>query len=115
MSIKNNKNNKKKKKEEAKFRFTKADLITKIAKEGGVTITETEIFYNIFEKVLTEAITHYSEVILSVGLGRFVLKTQPAGKLTNVKGKKIYYPESTVVKFKISNTLKQAVKKIKLT
>ncbi|AYJ01157.1 DNA-binding protein [Candidatus Phytoplasma ziziphi] len=89
--------------------------MTQIAKEGRVTITETEAFYNIFEQELTKAITNYSKVILSVGLGRFVLKTQPAGKLTNVKGKKIYYPESTVVKFKISNTLKQAVKKIKLT
>ncbi|WAN63146.1 DNA-binding protein HU [Candidatus Phytoplasma rubi] len=112
MSTKNKKNNQK---QEAKFYFTKADLIKQIAKEGGATITETEDFYNIFEKVLIEVITNYLEVILSAGLGRFVLKTQPAVQLTNFTRKKFFYPESTIIKFKISDALKKVVKKIKLT
>ncbi|WP_284928684.1 HU family DNA-binding protein [Candidatus Phytoplasma sp. AldY-WA1] len=91
------------------------DLITQIAKVGGTTIKEAEAFYNIFEKVLTTAITNYSEVILSAFIGRFILKTHPGGQLTNFKGKKIFYDESTIVAFKISSSLKKLVKQIKLT
>ncbi|WP_341266686.1 HU family DNA-binding protein [Candidatus Phytoplasma fraxini] len=114
MIKKNNKKNKNQQKQEAKFRFTKADLIQQITKEGGVTIIETEAFYDIFEKVLTEAITNYSEVTLSNKLGKFVLKTVPAGRLTTPQGKKITYPACTSVRFQVSDTLKRAVKNIKL-
>jgi len=114
MSTKNKKNKKHNQKKEAKFRFTKIDLIAQIAKVGGTTIKEAEAFYNIFEKVLKTSITNYSEVILSP-FGRFILKTHPGGQLTNFKGKKIFYDESTIVGFKISSALKKLVKQIKLT
>jgi nucleoid DNA-binding protein len=115
MSTKNKKNKRNNQKKEAKFRFTKIDFIAQIAKEGGTTIKEAEAFYNIFEKVLKTAITNYSEVNLSAFIGTFILKTHPGGQLTNSKGKKIFYDASTIVGFKISNSLKKLVKQIKLT
>lgn len=128
MTKKNNKNNKNKQIQDEKFRFIKADLISQIAKEGKVTISEVKTFYDIFEKVLTEAITNYSEVMLP-GFGKFVLKSCPAqtrpeiffklNKKTGRKerietGKQIHYPAYTAVRFKVTEHLKQAVKDIKL-
>lgn len=110
--------------------MTKKELIYQIAKEGKVSVTETEAFYDIFEKVLLKAITNQAEVILSPRLGRFMLKTKKpqirpemifeinkkTGKRRGVPtGNIVEYPASTVVHFKISSSLKQAVKPIELT
>lgn len=108
--------------------MTKKELIKKIAETHKTSINKIEEFYNSFEKVLIEAIATNEEVILSPFIGRFILKTSLERRIPEIKfiinqdgektgiktGRSITCPQTTVVKFKISDTLKQKVKHLDL-
>ncbi|RMI87578.1 HU family DNA-binding protein [Candidatus Phytoplasma solani] len=95
--------------------MTKKELIRKIAEVNETSITKTEEFYNSFEFALNEAITTYEEVVLSPQIGKFILKSRKAHIGRNPKtGKKLKIPAKTVVTFKPSKSIKDAVKKLEL-
>jgi DNA-binding protein HU-beta len=109
--------------------MNKKELIKKIAEGNQISITKMETFYKNFEQILIEAITSNEEVILSSSIGRFVLSTSSQRIMPEIKftinkktGKRsakktsrmITYPPITVVKFKISDALKQKVKNLQL-
>ncbi|MEC4559019.1 MAG: HU family DNA-binding protein ['Conium maculatum' witches'-broom phytoplasma] len=95
--------------------MTKKELIKKLAEVNQTSITQTEAFYKNFENTLIEAITSHEEAILSPKLGKFILKNRQAyiGRNPNT-GKKIKIPAKTVVTFKLSQTIKDKVKDLKL-
>ncbi|MDO8059402.1 HU family DNA-binding protein ['Crotalaria aegyptiaca' phytoplasma] len=93
--------------------MTKKELIKKIAEANQTSITKTTEFYHLFEKILSEAITTNTEVILSPQIGKFVLKAKKAYLGRNPQtGKKIKIPAKTVVTFKLSKTIKDQVKEL---
>ncbi|WP_373402804.1 HU family DNA-binding protein [Candidatus Phytoplasma solani] len=95
--------------------MNKKELIRKIAEVNKTSITKTEEFYHIFEKTLIEAIATNEEVVLSPQIGKFILKSRKAHIGRNPKtGKKLKIPAKTVVTFKLSKTIKDAVKKLEL-
>ncbi|WP_373402802.1 HU family DNA-binding protein [Candidatus Phytoplasma solani] len=95
--------------------MTKKELIKKIALANKTSITQTEEFYNSFEDTLIESITSNPEVTLSPQIGKFILKSRKAHIGRNPQtGKKIQIPAKTVVTFKPSKTIKDAVKKLEL-
>ncbi|WP_339332504.1 HU family DNA-binding protein, partial [Paulownia witches'-broom phytoplasma] len=64
---------------------------------------------------LMKAITSNEEVVLSPKIGKFVLKTRKAYMGRNPKTrKKLKIPAKTVVSFKMSKSIKDEVKKVKL-
>ncbi|MGL9687857.1 MAG: HU family DNA-binding protein [Candidatus Phytoplasma sp. TWB_XP] len=95
--------------------MTKKELIKEVAKQLKTSVVKTEEFYNSFENTLIEAITSNEEVVLSPQLGKFVLKTRKAHMGRNPQtGKKLKIPARTAVSFKVSKSLKDEVKKLKL-
>ncbi|RMI87568.1 HU family DNA-binding protein [Candidatus Phytoplasma solani] len=95
--------------------MTKKELIRKIAEVNETSITQTEEFYNSFEFALNEAITTNEEVVLSPQIGKFILKSRKAQIGHNPQtGEKIQIPAKTVVTFKLSKPIKDAVKKLEL-
>ncbi|CCP88382.1 DNA-binding protein HU, partial CDS, partial [Candidatus Phytoplasma solani] len=58
--------------------MSKNELIRQIALNNGTTIKEAKEFFDIFEEVLTNAITSNEEVVLSPKVGRFILKKREA-------------------------------------
>ncbi|WP_323847677.1 MAG: HU family DNA-binding protein [Phytoplasma sp.] len=95
--------------------MTKKELIKKLAEVNQTSITQTEAFYKNLENTLIESITSNEEVILSLSIGRFILKTRKAHMGRNPQtGKKIKIPAKTVVTFKLSQTIKDKVKDLKL-
>ncbi|BAD04619.1 MAG: HU family DNA-binding protein [Candidatus Phytoplasma asteris] len=109
--------------------MTKKELIKSIAEKNKTSITQTEEFYNSFENAIIKAITNNAEVVLSSKLGKFILKTRKAhltpetkfiiNKRTGKKnaqrtGKNLKIPSKTVVTFKLSKTIKDKVKELKL-
>ncbi|WP_373403052.1 HU family DNA-binding protein [Candidatus Phytoplasma solani] len=95
--------------------MTKKELIKSIAEANKISITQTEEFYHIFEKTLIEAIATNEEVVLSPQIGKFILKSRKAHIGRNPQtGKKLKIPAKTVVTFKLSKTIKDAVKKLEL-
>ncbi|AGL89986.1 HU family DNA-binding protein [Candidatus Phytoplasma australiense] len=95
--------------------MTKKELIKNIAVMNNTSVTQTQDFYNSFENALIEAITSNEEVVLSPQLGKFILKSQKARLGRNPQtGKKLKIPAKTVVNFKLSKTLKDGVKNLKL-
>ncbi|AGL90137.1 HU family DNA-binding protein [Candidatus Phytoplasma australiense] len=102
------------KKEKLK-KLTKKELIKNLAVMNNTSVTQTQDFYNSFENALIEAIKSNEEVIISPKIGKFILKSRKAHKGRNPKtGKKLKIPAKTVVNFKLSKTLKDEVKNLKL-
>ncbi|RMI87582.1 HU family DNA-binding protein [Candidatus Phytoplasma solani] len=95
--------------------MTKKELIKKIALANKTSITQTEEFYNSFENAIIKSITNNAEVVLSSKIGKFILKSRKAHIGRNPQtGKKIKIPAKTVVTFKLSKPIKDAVKKLEL-
>ncbi|CAM12072.1 DNA-binding protein HU [Candidatus Phytoplasma australiense] len=102
------------KKEKLK-KLTKKELIKNLAVMNNTSVTQTQDFYNSFENALIEAIKSNEEVIISPKIGKFILKSRKAHKGRNPQtGKKLKIPAKTVVNFKLSKTLKDDVKNLKL-
>ncbi|RMI88700.1 HU family DNA-binding protein [Candidatus Phytoplasma solani] len=95
--------------------MSKNELIRQIALNNGTTIKEAKEFFDVFEEVLTNAITSNEEVVLSPQIGKFILKSRKAQIGHNPQtGEKIQIPVKTVVKFKVSKTIKDQVSTIEL-
>ncbi|MGZ3140113.1 HU family DNA-binding protein [Candidatus Phytoplasma solani] len=95
--------------------MSKNELIRQIALNNGTTIKEAKEFFDIFEEVLTNAITSNEEVVLSPKVGRFILKKREAREGHNPQtGEKIQIPAKTVATFKLSKTIKDQVSTIEL-
>ncbi|QYC31166.1 HU family DNA-binding protein [Paulownia witches'-broom phytoplasma] len=109
--------------------MNKKELIKEVAKQLKTSVVKTEEFYNSFENALMKAITSNEEVVLSSKIGKFILKTRKAhttpetkfiinkqtGKKTGKRtGKNLKIPAKTVVSFKMSKSLKDKVKTLKL-
>ncbi|KND62729.1 HU family DNA-binding protein [Candidatus Phytoplasma phoenicium] len=107
--------------------MTKKELITHIAQQGQISITQTKAFYEIFEEVLYQGLSQEGEVVLSPEIGKLILSTQAARIYPEMKrvfypkkkkyrfqptGRKLEYPAVTVVRFRPATSLKQAVKPI---
>ncbi|QTX02597.1 DNA-binding protein HU [Candidatus Phytoplasma luffae] len=95
--------------------MTKKELIKTIAVMHKTSVTQTQDFYNSFENALIKAITSNEEVVLSPSIGKFILKSRKARVGRNPQtGKKLKIPTKTVVNFKLSKTIKDEVKNLKL-
>ncbi|MDV3193294.1 MAG: HU family DNA-binding protein [Sweet potato little leaf phytoplasma] len=112
MSNKINKKNQIKEKEY----ISKKDLIKKIARLVKTSITNTETFYNAFEKVVIKAITtEQPKVIISPKIGFLKLKSSSARKGFKPNTKEIIeIPAFTRITFKIAGSLKKEVKSLVL-
>ncbi|MDV3171015.1 MAG: HU family DNA-binding protein [Candidatus Phytoplasma stylosanthis] len=112
MSNKINKKNQIKEKEY----ISKKDLIKKIACLVKTSITNTETFYNAFEKVVIKAITsEQPKVIISSKIGFLKLKPSPARIGLNPNTlERIKIPASTRITFKVASSLKKEVKSLVL-
>ncbi|MHA0849917.1 HU family DNA-binding protein [Candidatus Phytoplasma australasiaticum] len=112
MSNKINKKNQIKEKEY----ISKKELIKKIASLVKTSITNTETFYNAFEKTVIKTITtEQPKVIISNKIGTFRLKTSKARNGFNPNTKEIIkIPASTRIIFKVAGSLKKEVKSLVL-
>lgn len=90
--------------------MTKADLISKIAGEGGITKAQAEKAVDGFVSALTEALSQGEKVTL-VGFGTFSVGDRSEREGRNPRtGEKINIPASKVVKFKPGKSLSDKVK-----
>ncbi|WEX20420.1 MAG: DNA-binding protein HU-beta [Candidatus Phytoplasma citri] len=96
--------------------ITKKELIKKIARLVKTSITNTETFYNAFEKTVIQAITtEQPKVIISPKIGFLQLKTSKDRKGFNPNTKEIIkIPASTRIIFKVAGSLKKEVKSLVL-
>lgn len=90
--------------------MTKADLVGKIADDAGITKAVAEKALNSFVSAVTDALAGGDKVTL-VGFGTFDVaeRTQREGRNPRT-GETITIPASKVVRFKVGNKLKDAVK-----
>lgn len=90
--------------------MTKADLVGKIADDAGITKAVAEKALNSFVSAVTDALADGDKVTL-VGFGTFDVaeRTQREGRNPRT-GETITIPASKVVRFKVGNKLKDAVK-----
>ena len=90
--------------------MTKADLVGKIADDAGITKAVAEKALNSFVAAVTDALAGGDKVTL-VGFGTFDVaeRTQREGRNPRT-GETITIPASKVVRFKVGNKLKDAVK-----
>lgn len=90
--------------------MTKADLVGKIADDAGITKAVAEKALNSFVSAVTDALAAGDKVTL-VGFGTFDVaeRTQREGRNPRT-GETITIPASKVVRFKVGNKLKDAVK-----
>ena len=90
--------------------MTKAELVAKIASEGGIIKSQAEKAVNGFISAVSGALAAGDKITL-VGFGTFsiVARSQREGRNPRT-GKKITIPASKVVKFKAGKTLTEKVK-----
>ena len=90
--------------------MTKADLVSKIAGDGGITKAQAEKAVDGFVSAVTDALSAGDKVTL-VGFGTFTVgsRTEREGR-TPRTGEKITIPASKVVKFKPGKSLSDKVK-----
>jgi DNA-binding protein HU-beta len=89
--------------------MTKAELVSKIAAEGGITKAQAEKALDGFVAAVTGALTTGEKVSL-VGFGTFSVGERAGREGRNPRtGEKINIPASRVVKFKAGKTLSEAV------
>ncbi|NPA15860.1 MAG: HU family DNA-binding protein [Deferribacteres bacterium] len=90
--------------------MTKAELVSYIAKEAGITKATAEKALNAFIKGVTEALSKGEKVTL-VGFGTFYVAERAARKGRNPQTKEeIIIPAAKVPKFKPGKLLKESVK-----
>lgn len=90
--------------------MTKADLVSKIAGDGGITKAQAEKAVDGFVSAVTEALSAGDKVTL-VGFGTFSVGSRTAREGRNPRtGEKITIPASKVVKFKPGKSLSDKVK-----
>jgi DNA-binding protein HU-beta len=90
--------------------MTKADLVSKIAGDGGITKAQAEKAVDGFVAAVTDALSSGDKVTL-VGFGTFSVGSRTAREGRNPRtGEKITIPASKVVKFKPGKSLSDKVK-----
>ena len=90
--------------------MTKAELVAKIASEGGIIKSQAEKALNGFISAVSEALSSGGKVTL-VGFGTFSVGSRAQREGRNPRtGAKIKIPASKVVKFKAGKTLSEKVK-----
>lgn len=92
--------------------MNKAELITNMAEESGLTKKDTEIALNSFLKVVQEALATGEKVQL-VGFGTFEVRDRKAREGRNPRNPEevIQIPASKAPVFKAGKSLKEAVNK----
>ncbi len=90
--------------------MTKAELVGKIAGEGGITKAQAEKAVDGFVAAVSDALSDGDKITL-VGFGTFSVgeRSQREGRNPRT-GEKIKIPASKVVKFKAGKTLSEKVK-----
>jgi DNA-binding protein HU-beta len=90
--------------------MTKAELVAKIASEGGITKSQAEKAVAGFVSAVSGALAGGDKITL-VGFGTFSVGTRAQREGRNPRtGAKIKIPASKVVKFKAGKTLSGKVK-----
>jgi DNA-binding protein HU-beta len=90
--------------------MTKAELVAKIASEGGIIKSQAEKALDGFVSAVSAALSGGDKITL-VGFGTFSVGTRSQREGRNPRtGEKIKIPESKVVKFKAGKTLSEKVK-----
>ena len=90
--------------------MTKAELVEKIASEGGITKSQAEKATDGFVSTVSAALADGDKITL-VGFGTFSVGTRSQREGRNPRtGEKITIPESKVVKFKAGKTLSEKLK-----
>ena len=90
--------------------MTKAELVAKIASEGGITKSQAEKAVDRFVSVVSAALSGGDKITLA-GFGTFsvVARSQREGRNPRTV-EKIKIPASKAVKFKVGKTLSEKVK-----
>ncbi|MGA2227645.1 MAG: HU family DNA-binding protein [Syntrophobacteraceae bacterium] len=90
--------------------MTKAELVGKIASEGGITKSEAEKAVDGFVSAVSDALATGDKITL-VGFGAFSVAERSEREGRNPRtGEKIKIPASKVVKFKAGKTLSEQIK-----
>ena len=90
--------------------MTKADLVSKIAGDGGITKAQAEKAVDGFVSAISDALADGEKVTL-VGFGTFSVGARSEREGRNPRtGDKITIPASKVVKFKPGKSLSEKVK-----
>ena len=90
--------------------MTKADLVAKIAGDGGITKAQAEKAVDGFVAAISDALSDGEKVTL-VGFGTFSVGERSEREGRNPRtGDKITIPASKVVKFKPGKSLSEKVK-----
>lgn len=90
--------------------MTKADLVSKIAGDGGITKAQAEKAVDGFVSAVADALSEGDKVTL-VGFGTFSVGSRTEREGRNPRtGEKITIPASKVVKFKPGKSLSDKVK-----
>jgi DNA-binding protein HU-beta len=90
--------------------MTKADLVSKMASDAGITKALAEKALNSFVSAVTDALGKGDKITL-VGFGTFDVAKRSQREGRNPRtGQAITIPASKVVRFKAGNKLKDAVK-----
>ena len=90
--------------------MTKADLVSKIAGDGGITKAQAEKAVDGFVVAISDALSQGEKVTL-VGFGTFSVGERSEREGRNPRtGDKITIPASKVVKFKPGKSLSEKVK-----
>jgi len=90
--------------------MTKAELVAKIASEGGIIKSQAEKALNGFISAVSEALSGGDKITL-VGFGTFSVGARAQREGRNPRtGAKMKIPASKVVKFKAGKTLSGKVK-----
>jgi DNA-binding protein HU-beta len=90
--------------------MTKAELVAKIASEGGITKSQADKAVAGFVSAVSDALSGGDKITL-VGFGTFSVVTRSQRDGRNPRtGEKIKIPASKAVKFKTGKTLSEKVK-----
>ncbi|MGO9019293.1 MAG: HU family DNA-binding protein [Syntrophobacteraceae bacterium] len=90
--------------------MTKAELVAKIASEGGIIKAQAEKALDGFVSAVSAALSGGDKITL-VGFGTFSVGSRSQREGRNPRtGEKIKIPASKVVKFKAGKTLSEKVK-----
>ena len=90
--------------------MTKAELVSKIASEGGITQPQAEKAVDGFVSAVSSALSGGDKITL-VGFGTFSVGVRSQREGRNPRtGETMTIPESKVVKFKAGKTLSEKVK-----
>ena len=90
--------------------MTKAELVAKIASEGGITKSQAEKAVDGFVSTVSTALSGGDKITLA-GFGTFSVGARSAREGRNPRtGEKIKIPASKAVKFKVGKTLAEKVK-----